>query len=211
MFPSRFRYYEINLNTFNKLTSAEYSAKSNITCELDLADSYEKIYGGYSENTQRNIKRAHNNHLTITKDVTISDLIELFRQYRGKTIKNLKTRNYKTLTGIVQSAIHKKKAQIIGVKTKENNTCAGAVFLADKRKFIFLFSAASNEAKSNGAMSFLIDHFIRENAQQNLILDFEGSNNPDLARFYKSFGSKECVYLQVKKNQLPWYVKWLKN
>ncbi len=60
-------------------------------------------------------------------------------------------------------------------------------------------------------MPFLIDSFIRQNAGKNITLDFEGSNDLNLARFYKSFGSKECAYQQVKINRLPFPVNLLKK
>ena len=209
--PSKFKFFEINLNLFNKFNSSGYQVKSNITCELDLIDSYENIFRKYSENTKRNIKKAITNDLTIEKEIDIEKIINLFRKNKGKDITNLQNHHYHTLAYLVKSCQDRGKSIILGIQTKEKQLCAGAIFIADKSKVIFLFSATNDEAKSNGAMSFLIDHFIKENSQRNIILDFEGSNDPDLARFYKSFGSKECTYLQVKINQLPWYIRWLKK
>jgi hypothetical protein len=209
--PVKFRFYEINLNTFNKLDGEKYQLKNNITCELDLIDSYENIYRKYSENTRRNIRKANDNGLIIRKGIDISDVIKIFRENKGESVSNLKDAHYSIFRHLIAQILSRGKAHVLGVFTKENKLCAGAVFVADKGKAIFLFSGTDKIAKSNGAMSFLIDRFIFENAQRNLILDFEGSNNGDLARFYKSFGSKECIYLQVKNNNLPWYIKWLKK
>jgi hypothetical protein len=98
-----------------------------------------------------------------------------------------------------------------GVLNADGTLLAGAFFCDANGKVIFLFSGNSAEGKEKGAMFFLIDSFIQENAQKNLILDFEGSNDPHLARFYKGFGAKECVYLQAKRNTLPWYLRWYKD
>ena len=59
-------------------------------------------------------------------------------------------------------------------------------------------------------MSFLIDSFIKNHSGENKVLDFEGSMDNNLARFYKSFGSEEIVYLQILKNKLPFFIRWLK-
>ena len=74
-----------------------------------------------------------------------------------------------------------------------------------------IFSAVNEAARETGAMSFLIDSFIQNHQNENLNLDFEGSIDKNLARFYKSFGANEVVYLQIKKNRLPIYLRWLKN
>jgi hypothetical protein len=59
-------------------------------------------------------------------------------------------------------------------------------------------------------MSQLIDSFIRDHSGEEVYLDFEGSMDLNLARFYKGFGSKEVVYLQIRKNNLPGIIRWLK-
>ena len=51
-------------------------------------------------------------------------------------------------------------------------------------------------------MSAVIQHFIESHAEEKKILDFEGSMDPNLASFFKSFGSKEVVYLQIRKKYL---------
>jgi hypothetical protein len=54
----------------------------------------------------------------------------------------------------------------------------------------------------------LFDFFIQKHAGTDSLLDFGGSSVETVARFYKNFGAKDCVYLQLKKNTLPGIVKW---
>ena len=60
-------------------------------------------------------------------------------------------------------------------------------------------------------MFLLVDNFIRENAGQALILDFEGSNDQNVSRFYRGFGAKEVHYSQVTINRLPGWVNLLRS
>ena len=216
--PAKYKFAEINLNTFNKLDEDKFNLTTNLTHELDLIPSYDTIFRKYSDNTKRNIKQAVNAGLSIAKNTDIDQIINIFRQNKGTEINTFKDNNYLTLKKLINLCIYKKAAKLWGVETKEKKICAGAVFVESNTKVIFLFSATSAEAKSTGAMSFLIDSFIKENAQHNLTLDFEGSNDANLARFYKSFGAKECMYYQYKKNDLNWilsksvtFIKWLKK
>jgi hypothetical protein len=209
--PSKFGFYEINLNTFNKFSSMDTIIHPNLTHELDLIDSYENLKARYSENLRRNLKKANSSDLEIDKHVPLQLIINLFRHNKGQQFGNITQRDYELLDTLIQTCIEKGRAQVWGVLTKEKRVCAGAFFVESNGKVIFLFSGANQIARTNGAIPFLIDKFISENAQRNLILDFEGSNDVNLARFYKSFGSKECVYLQVKVNRLPWFVKLFKR
>lgn len=216
--PRKFKFAEINLNTFNKIEHPKFQVFPNLTHELDLIPSYDLIYRNYSENIRRNIKLALNSDLILSRNTKAEHVIELFKNNKGKDIDTLKEKEYQLLKKLISVCLYKKIAHVNGVYTKDGNLCAGAILIESNNKVIFLFSATDKEARTNGAMSFLIDNFIKDNAQRNLTFDFEGSNNPSLARFYKSFGAKECAYYQFKKNELPWilsksvtFIKWLRN
>jgi hypothetical protein len=94
-------------------------------------------------------------------------------------------------------------AEVIGAYNSRYELCAGAVFVRSHGKAIFLFSSVNPEARTNGAMALIIDQFIRQNAGKQITLDFEGSNNPDLARFYKSFGAATLTYPHVIISKMP--------
>jgi hypothetical protein len=57
----------------------------------------------------------------------------------------------------------------------------------------------------------LIDAFVKDHAEKDLLLDFEGSDVRNLAFFYSSFGATEEKYAALRLNRLPWYLRWLKN
>ncbi len=58
--PHKYKFAEINLNTFNKISDEKYHLIPNLTHELDLIPPYEATYNHYSENTKRNIRLAIN-------------------------------------------------------------------------------------------------------------------------------------------------------
>jgi len=209
--PGKFKLIEIQINTSNKTDNPDgFKLKQKITHHLDLNSSYEEIKSGYSENLTRNIKKAIKYELKVNNNVPFTDIIKSFRNNKGKDIGNLKDQDYKTFNKLLAEADKRKLLDSMGVINSEGNVIAGAVFLRSPLSYIFLFSATEEEAKEKGAMAFLIDAFIRNHSKENKILDFEGSMNVNLARFYKSFGSKEVVYLQILKNNLPLIIRWLK-
>jgi hypothetical protein len=209
-FPPHYKFIEANLNTKNTFDLPGFQLKKNINIELTLDSSYDILKKNYSEDTKRNIKKAAKHSITLQKGIEPAELIKIFRKNIGKKINNLGDKNYEVLLHLVNTCLEKGYAEIWGAHSGEN-LCAGVVWLKKGNRSIFLFSATDQQAKKTGAMFFLIDKFIQEQANTKTILDFEGSNLPGLARFYKGFGSEEYVYLQVRKNNLPKIVKWLKG
>jgi len=200
--PSKFKYIEINLNAFNKLDSDRYKIIPFLNHELDLISDHKSLYKNYAQNTKRNIQKAHKQDVSIVKNIKPDEIIELFRENKGKIIKQLSDLDYLSLKRIVYTCLYKGKAQVYGAYTDHNTLCAGAIFVISHKKAVLLFTATNDIAKKNGAMFSLIDHFIKSHSQSHLTLDFEGSNDPNLARFYKSFNSNEVHYSHLKIDRL---------
>lgn len=200
--PSKIKYIDINFNVHNIIKSEKYSQILNKNHLLDLVSDYDKIKKGYSNNTKRNLKKAEKQNLQIVKNIKPSELIELFRTNKGKEVSNFHEAEYKTLERLMYMSIHKGLGKIYGVYTSNNQICAAAFFTHHNKRLVFLFSGSNELAKENAAMFFLIDNVIQKHSPSNYTLDFEGSNDKNLARFYKSFGSSEVFYSRLKLNKM---------
>jgi len=211
--PSKYKFIQINLNTYNqfKASSPRTSVNRRRTYELDLISPYEKLFGSYSTNAKRNLKKAEKNKVFVTRNSEPQSIIDLFRQNKGKDFKMLDDHTYETLRHLAYSSIHRGNAIAYAAFSANNTLCAGVIFFHSHKKSVLIFSGSNQEAKRNGAMTAIIDQYIRDYAGQNITLDFEGSNNESLARFYSSFGSKECVYLQLRINKFPSIIESLVN
>ena len=134
-------------------------------------------------------------------------IINLFRKNKGKEITKWKDSHYSLLKHLMYSLIYKGRGAAYGVFTEHNDLSAGAFFVRSKDRLIFLFSGSDEVARENAAMTFLLDAVIQEHASRQIVLDFEGSNNENLARFYKGFGAKEIMYPGLVYNKLPFPLK----
>lgn len=200
--PSQYKYIDINLNTSNKLnTLADVSEMTNL--ELDLIGEYDVIAARYQNNLQRNLKKAAQNRLSISKHIRPEEIISLFRANRGQDLKHLNDKQYNIMQRIAYESIHKGIGEIWGAFDEFNQLIAAILWVSSHQKSIFLFSAVSETGKKLNAMPWLIDSFIKLNAGKPLTLDFEGSNNEGLARFYSSFGAKKVIYQRYSRNSLP--------
>ena len=171
--------------------------------ELDLIFPYADLAHQYSQNTHRNLKRALQSGISLSSLPGPAEIVQLFRQNRGKQLTHLANDEYSILLLLINACIHRGIAEVIGAYTDRGELCAGAIFVRSHEKAIFLFSAVNAEARTNGAMSLIVNQFIRQNAGSQLTLDFEGSNDADLARFYKSFGATALTYQRVIISKIP--------
>jgi hypothetical protein len=206
-----FSFLEFNLNQDNKPSFSHIRTKhkKRKNLELDLSSEYELLFKNFHKNTQRNIKKAIASGLEM-KEVDHPDLIiSTFLENKAKELKGKKI-NSSILENLYSAA--KGKNAINSYHIYKNDAfLGGAIFLNFVNRKVFLFSSINTEGRENRAMFFLINSVIELNAKQNIILDFEGSDNSELANFYHRFGAKEKLYLHVVINRLPLLLKWLKN
>ena len=203
-----FKFIEINLNQSNCF---ENSKSTFPNFELVLSVGYLELKNGYSTNLKRNLKKAENNKLKIIEELTVQQLISLFRKSKGAELSELKQKHYSILATLIETAIIKNNGFLIGVETKANELVSAGFFLKWKNRLINLFPATSSLGKNLGASPFLLDHIIEKNSGQNKLLDFEGSRIDSVARFYKSYGSTERRYPLFRINNLLVTVKWMKR
>lgn len=209
--PDRFRYVDIRLNQANRVNGKYFQVDQNTNLELDLSDNIEILRNGFSENTRRNLKKFMDENIKL-KDITGGDiLIRIFRSNMGKILPKIRDIHYSGLKKVMDSAFDKETGRILVANNKKVKFLAGAFFITYRNRAVFLFSANTEEGRETRAMYGIIDRFIVENAGSELILDFEGSNNQDMARFYKGFGAKIFYYPGLRINRLPHLVKWIKE
>jgi hypothetical protein len=200
--PSKFKYCEINLNHYNPVSKGKIEISEHTNLDLDLNLPYVELQTAFSENTRRNIRKTEQINIRVWKTGDIKNLIQIFKNTKANDIKTLPDDFYITVEKVALKLIERKQAEVWEVSIS-NNLCAGILFGFSHNRAYFLFSAATAAAKENNIMHHLINTFIRENAGKNLILDFEGSDHKNLARFYKSFGASQKNYNKIIVNRLP--------
>jgi hypothetical protein len=216
--PKEFKYIELNLNEQNPyhalpmtlFAKEDFMSKPCPTFLLDLSPDYATIASHYSTQTVRNLKKAGTFKYTIASYLKPKNVIRLFRHNKGKEFGYSKA-YYDTLETLMEEILKRKMGKSIGTYTTGMKLCAGAFFVESKGRIIFLFSGADSTAYQTHAMTLLINSVIEENSGRNLIFDFEGSSYPNLAHFYKGFGSKEAFYNHIRRNNLAEPLKTIKE
>ncbi len=209
--PKKFEYVDTTFNCQNKAAHPDFQITTREVQYIELHKDYRSIAGNYSENLKRNLKKAEKNNLKAVKNISPEKVVESFKLAQGKNLKVFGKKNYLQLTGLIKKLMSMGMVETIGIYTPDNILCASASFMKSHNRIIYLKGGATDKGKDIGAMHYLMDHVIKQNAGSKLVFDFGGSVVESLARFNKSFGAKEYVYLQARKNNLPKVIKWLKE
>ncbi|MBT3382833.1 MAG: hypothetical protein HN778_22115 [Prolixibacteraceae bacterium] len=206
----KFRYSDIQLNSQNQSVNveAEVDLLSRENYLLPLNNDYKTISNGFSKNTKRNLKKANSNNLKLIAGIRLEDYLA-FKSINLQI--NLGKKELGKLKSIIAFGQYKGFGEIHGVYTAENELCAAVYFCRWENRVIYMNAASNSQGKELRGMYFLVDNFIQANAEKNLILDFEGSMIPGVARFYGGFGASPETYFQLKFNRLPLPLKWLKR
>lgn len=202
--PRHIRYGRFNLNRHNKVSPSKHLRVQMLpNIELTLIRTLDDIQKNYSDNTCRNIQKASKNGLTLMEWLKPEDIVNLFRTTKGKEIVSWHEKDYRRLVHLLHTLMHRAAGISYGVYNSSNMLCAAAFFAMSHNRLILLLSAVNDLGKQNGAMHFLIDQVISRKKDELHILDFEGSQNPNLARFYLSFGAETFYYPLVELNRMP--------
>ncbi len=197
--PKKFKLVDVFFNSNNLMSSQRITTRDNFILSLDK--TYESLRKEYSKGRKSSCKQAKQFNLEIIKNYDHKKIIQLFKKNKGAEL-NKNYSDYQILNKLTEHALRLNSIKSIGVINRNDELIGGAIFLIDKYRITYLFSAINDEGREKQAMSFLIDHVIESNAGSNYMLDFEGSMITKLASFFKSFGAHKEVYFHLKKYRI---------
>ena len=206
----KFKYVDVHLNSTNppveKIKEVSFSPRKNHLLLLNI--DYSSIVAEYNTNTKRNIAKASKNKLSLITGVRLEEYLEFKKK---QVLNQFSKKDFDKLKSIIAFGLYKGMGEIFGVYDNSNHLRAAVYFCRWKDRVIYLNAASDERGRELRAMHYLLDQFIRKNAGKNIILDFEGSMIPGVARFYEGFGALPETYFQLKFNRLPLLLKWLKR
>ncbi|MDR3060797.1 MAG: hypothetical protein LBU57_01630, partial [Dysgonamonadaceae bacterium] len=166
---------------------------------LDIGQTYEVIRKKYKTNCQRNIKKSETENLQVSHSTEPEKYINVLihNAFDRPIIKLLPL-----LKKLIESAGSNAKTEIWNVRNNSGDILSCVFFLYWKNRVYYMVPVSTPEGRKQQSMSFLIDRFIRHHATSGLILDFEGSSIPNIARFYEGFGAHREDYPLVTRDNL---------
>ncbi|MBN2668539.1 MAG: GNAT family N-acetyltransferase [Bacteroidales bacterium] len=167
-----------------------------VNCILDTNKPYKELYQSYNQNTKRNLKKAEQNNLKIiTKEIWDTTQTDwLLKQ--SKIVWNKQREQH--FIKLMDNA-HKHNALMVQSAWKNDSLLAMVVWIKQSGRMLYLIAASNSEGNELRANFLLVDQTIKQTENQNITIDFEGSNIEGVKRFYKGFGAKEQNYSSQSK------------
>ncbi len=207
--PSNFWYIETSLNAANTISTYPTVARKNYL--LDISRPYTELKSNYHRSAKRNIQKAIENGVEIKNNVSPAAIIAMHRQRFNDDI-GASDKDYQQFEFLAKRLLADGKCFTIGAFNTQQQLIAGSIYWLYKNRITFILNGNLSESLACGATHLLKDKVIEKFSGSHYWLDFEGSDFPQFARFYKQFGNIEIEYYQsLIINKLPWPLKLFKR
>jgi hypothetical protein len=190
----RFKLGSYALNEGNLLGNEPgFDVTDNTNYTLQLMPAYEALAGRYTTNCRRNVRKAYDSGLVFSDDIPVEELVLLKREHDHITQSES---HYAELVHMFGGLNRGGYVKAYGVKL-DGLLCAGALIASSTKRMHYLLSVSSETGRENKGMFLVIDQVIRRHAGSPVCLDFEGSNIPTIARFFRGFGAQPQLYHRI--------------
>jgi len=208
--PKKFRFVDIALNESNHFETERIDLIKRKNYVLDLEKNYSKLSKNFGDHTLRNIKKSKKNSLKIIPQ-NYTDTIQLYIGQKSEQTLKVTSEDYSRFSKIVAAIQKNAQMNCLGITNEKNEIIASAIFSISNNRITYQMGISTKEGREKRAMYFLFDQIVEQYSEQKYLLDFEGSDITGIAQFFKGFGATKTIYFKLRINNLPWYVKWLKN
>ncbi len=207
--PSSFLLTDILLNEQNpppSLPVNDIFPKTNYV--LPLQENYDTLYDRYTADAKKNLRQANNNGLHAETSIPVETVIALYRAAYGEKNDFYSAKDYDRIAAICASCIQRGHGFTLGIRDAQQELQAAAFFGIDNKRIYYLLGAPGPDGRRYNAVHFLIDEVVRRHANTGLEFDFEGSDIPSVAAFYRKFNPLAKPYHLIHYSRLP---RWLRR
>lgn len=198
--PKRFVRVNYHLNYGNSLegTNKDWIITQRKSYQIDLSSGYEVIRSHYSKDCIKNLKKIDNPEIIVTDDIQIEQVISTYKEAYGQLNEKISDNKYERFALLVGLLEKLQKVEKLAIYHQQTLLACG-IFVKAFGRIHYCLGAPTKEGRAWSATHLLIDAMIRKYASQNFFFDFEGSEIPNVAAFYKKFGPEENHFTMIEK------------
>jgi len=196
----------VQFNTTDACFFEGFTPRKRQNFLLNLQSSYASIFDNYSDSCKKNLRQAAKRGCVWKQDVSINELLNLYRNAYGSR-SSYTPAHYERFQTLLEVAKEKNSCHFAAVVDEAGETVYAGALIDDGRRLYYLMGAPTEKGRHMRATYFFMDTMLRQFAGTRKIFDFEGSDIPDVAKFYLSFSPETEYYFQYYINLLPFPIK----
>lgn len=204
--PPDVRYVNLKMNKHNRLEEVLKIMNKKVNLDIDLIKPYVKLREIYPEALNGLLEIGYRMNFRVVTKISVDSIIKL-RQKKSPLHSYLHPEELITLQLLITASINNQMGQICGLYGENDTPLALAFFVWSHQKATMAFCLLNDKKLQLPAFFFLIDDFIRNNSEKNLILHLELNSNSKLISVLEKIGAKKSGSFYFYRNLLPWYLK----
>jgi hypothetical protein len=211
---THFKFAEITLNHLNTTINSNsfYTTSLRNNYILKLNSAYEKLTEKYALDVKQSLTRLSKFQLQYKQSDDYIAVIKQYKKLYKERLPSFVNKDYTNFEELCEFYYNQKKLVVRHVFDKDNlEILSSVLMLKDENRLYNIVSCIFPNGKKFLANYFLYDALINEFSDQNLIIDFEGSDVPGIAYFYEKFTKENEPYPYIKWNNLPAPIKLIKR
>ncbi|NJL72752.1 MAG: hypothetical protein HC888_14880, partial [Candidatus Competibacteraceae bacterium] len=124
--PQNYRFIDLNINKFNKLSTKKFNVNEKTHFELDLIKPYEKIQKIYSDELKQRLEISQKSKLTVVKGIQPADFISMLTVLQPSYCSD--EDQVKLIRMLISTSIRYRFGELFGVYDKYNVLSSAASF-----------------------------------------------------------------------------------
>lgn len=195
--PKKFKRIHLQLNHYypHNLKTREHP-----NYILNLNQSYKELRTNFKQDAIKNLKKSEKKQFQYDENIPVSQVIDIHRNFWGSKEDALSQADYQRFELACKYA--KNRNRLLTIAVGDADTILGAsIFMQANRRLHYLVSAPTDAGRVYSIMHAIVNYVIEKYSEQDILLDFEGSKIPEVASFYKKWGSTVEQYYEVKINK----------
>lgn len=206
--PKRYRLWDLSFNPGHPLPKGYRHQIPRSNYVLSLNKPYDVLAKAFHRNIHQALAKANKHQLIVKRKVPLQDVIATSAVQYPKVMK-VEAGAFERVQAFAAAA--PEQVRTYGVYHPDGRLLASCAFLEFRKRAYYWLVGNKPEGRSMGASAFLLHAFISDYAATDTVLDFEGSDQPGVAAFYRKFGAQHEPYLTLYNNRLSWPLCRLKK
>ncbi|MFO7878947.1 MAG: GNAT family N-acetyltransferase [Bacteroidales bacterium] len=181
-------FYHLNLNSQTRFFPENHKLELRPNMVLPLDKSWKSLVLDFRSNHSRNIKKAGKAGLEIRPVST-----EQYLGLKKSSGTRMSGKQWEKL-GKLLVELDKKNLLIPAGAWLDGELVSAVCWIKDFRHLVYFQAAGNETGKKHAAAFLLVSDMMQQYAERDYVIDFEGSSNQGVRRFYRGFGATNEAY-----------------